>query len=214
MLSDRVAVMSEGRITGVLDRKDCSEESIMHLAVGGEVNTMATTQTSNSSSAVAPAPRAAISTGLAALMARSRKELGIFCLLLCVLVAVKNHNFLGAENLSNMARLIGLFGIFSLGLGVVIITNGIDLSVGSVFALEGVLLAMMLTEWHWPALLAVLASLALTMLLGLIHGLLITRVPLQPFIVTLCGLLFYRGLARFIPGDETKGSATEPAFRD
>lgn len=148
------------------------------------------------------------------LLGNSRKEIGLLILLLvlCGVVAVMNHNFLSPANLQNMARLIGLFGIFSIGLGVVIITGGIDLSVGSIFALEGVLLSMMLTEKHVPAPLAILASLALTMGLGVIHGLLITRVPLQPFIVTLCGLLFYRGLARFIPGDETKGFGSGEGF--
>src|SRR5436190_17947912 len=86
-----------------------------------------------------------------------KKELGIFILLivLCVIVAAINPRFLGGANLQNMARLIGLYGIFSIGLGVVVITSGIDLSVGSVFALLGVLLSLMLTSWHWSALIAV-----------------------------------------------------------
>ncbi len=138
-------------------------------------------------------------------IASASKELGIFVLLvvLCIVVAILNHNFLSAENLQNTSRLIGLYGIFSIGLGVVIITGGIDLSVGSLFALLGVLLSMMLTEWHWPWPLAVLGILAGGSLIGLFHGFLITRVGLQPFIVTLCGLLFYRGIARFIAGDGT-----------
>ncbi|MBC7805084.1 MAG: ABC transporter permease, partial [Akkermansiaceae bacterium] len=150
----------------------------------------------------------------ATMLGNSRKELSLLGLLLvlCVIVAVMNNNFLNPTNLQNIARLVGLYGIFSIGLGVVIITGGIDLSVGSVFALGGVILAMMLTEWHWAPPLAILASLALTMALGLIHGLLITRIPLQPFIVTLCGLLFYRGLARFISGDETKGFGDGAGF--
>lgn len=143
-----------------------------------------------------------------------RKELGIFVLLvvLCVFTGLRNHDFFGVDNLTNMARLIGLFGIFSLGMGVVIITGGIDLSVGSVFALEGVLLSMMLEHSHLPAFVAVLLSLLLCMGLGLVHGLLITRVNLQPFIVTLCGLLFYRGIARFVAGDETKGFGDAKGF--
>lgn len=143
-----------------------------------------------------------------------RKELGIFILLavLCLAVAVINPRFLGAANLQNMARLIGAYGIFSLGLGLVIITGGIELSVGSVMALLGVLLSIMLTEWHWSGLLAVPAILALTMGLGWIHGWLITRMQMQPFIVTLCGLLFYRGLARFIANDETKGFGAAQGF--
>src|SRR5918911_1013368 len=143
-----------------------------------------------------------------------RKELGTFVLLvvLCIVVAAINHAFLGGANLQNMARLIGMYGIFSIGLGVVIITGGIDLSVGSVFALLGVLLSIMLTEWHVPAALSVLLVIAVAVLLGLLHGLLITRLRIQPFIVTLCGLLFYRGLARFIANDETKGFGTGQGF--
>ena len=143
-----------------------------------------------------------------------KKELGIFILLvvLCAVVSVFNPQFLSATNLQNMARLIGAYGIFSIGLGIVIITGGIDLSVGSVFALLGVLLSIMLAEWGWPAALAVAAVVAIAMMLGAIHGLLITKLRIQPFIVTLCGLLFYRGLARFIADDETKGFGSAQGF--
>jgi len=136
-----------------------------------------------------------------------KKELGIFILLvvLCVIVSVINPNFMQAINLQNLARQIGAFGIFSIGLGVVIITGGIDLSVGSMMALLGVLLSMMLTEWGSGVPLAILGCFAVAMSLSLFHGVLITRLNMQPFIVTLCGLLFYRGLARFISRDETKG---------
>jgi ribose transport system permease protein len=144
-----------------------------------------------------------------------KKDLAIFLLLvvLCAVVTALNPRFLSPANVQNTARLIGAFGIFSLGLGLVIITGGIDLSVGSSFALLGVLLSMMLTEWHfaWP--LAVLAIVALAALLGAVHGLLITRLRLQPFVVTLCGLLVYRGLARFIADDETKGFGDAAGFR-
>ena len=143
-----------------------------------------------------------------------RKELGTFVLLvvLCAVVAVLNPRFLAPTNLQNMARLIGLYGIFSLGVMVVIITGGIDLSVGSVFALLGVLLSMMLVEWHVPSALAVAAVVAISAGLGVMHGFLVTKVRVQPFIVTLCGLLFYRGLARFIAGDETKGFGAAAGF--
>jgi ribose transport system permease protein len=144
-----------------------------------------------------------------------RKELATFVLLvvLCAIVTALNPRFMSPANLQNTARLIGAFGIFSLGLGLVIITGGIDLSVGSAFALLGVLLSMMLTEWHlaWP--LAVLIVIALGAGLGVLHGLLITRLGLQPFIVTLCGLLLYRGLARFIAEDQTKGFGDATGFQ-
>lgn len=143
-----------------------------------------------------------------------RKELGTFVLLvvLCIVLAILNPSFLGAANMQNLARLIGIYGIFSLGLGFVIITGGIDLSVGSVFALLGVLLSIFLVEWHWPAALAVLAIVGIATGLGLINGLLVTKVKIQPFIVTLCGLLFYRGLARFVADDETKGFGAAEGF--
>lgn len=143
-----------------------------------------------------------------------RKETGIFVLLLvvCVATALKSHQFLGIENLQNTSRLIGMYGIFSIGAGLVIITSGIDLSVGSMFALLGVLLAIMLNEKHWSPALAIIVVLALGTGLGVFHGFLITRVKLQPFIVTLCGLLFYRGIARFVADDQTKGFGDAVGF--
>ena len=136
-----------------------------------------------------------------------KKELGIFILLvvLCAVTGFENPRFFSQANLVNMANIIGLFGIFSLGAGLVIITSGIDLSVGSMIAFIGMLLVMALTEWHWAWPLGVLFVAVAAMFLGWAHGMLITRFNMQPFIVTLCGLLFYRGLARFITNDETKG---------
>ena len=143
-----------------------------------------------------------------------KKELATFLLLvvLCVVVTALNPRFVSPANLQNTARLIGAFGIFSLGIGLVIITGGIDLSAGSAFALLGVLLSIMLTAWQLPWALAVLIVLGLGGLLGALHGWLITRLALQPFIVTLCGLLLYRGLARFIANDETKGFGDATGF--
>jgi ribose transport system permease protein len=159
-----------------------------------------------------------------------KKELGLFILLVVLCLSVvgvqlgeqlregvpigqlKLPSFLSAFNLANTANVIGIYGIFSIGLGIVIITGGIDLSVGSMFALTGVLLAMMLREWHWPWPLATAAVIALPMLLGWGHGMVITRQKIQPFIVTLCGLLIYRGLARYITGDDTKGFGDATGF--
>jgi ribose transport system permease protein len=143
-----------------------------------------------------------------------KKEVGISVLLfvLCAVTAIMNPAFLSATNVTNLANVIGLFGIFSIGLGLVIITGGIDLSVGSMFALCGVLLAMALREWMWPWWLAVAFVMAVPLLLGLVHGTLITRMRIQPFIVTLCGLLLYRGLARFIANDDTKGFGDSGGF--
>ncbi len=144
----------------------------------------------------------------------TRKEIAVLLLLgaLCAVVAVANPLFLSVANLQNVGRLVGIFGIFSIGVGAVIITGGIDLSAGSICALLGVLLSLMLVDWGWPPVLALLAVIALGAGLGAVHGLLVTRLRLQPFIVTLCGLLLYRGAARYIADDSTKGFGTSEGF--
>ncbi len=143
-----------------------------------------------------------------------KREFTLFVLLVvvCVAVSILDPRFLDPTNLQNNARLIGIYGIFSIGIGLVIMTGGIDLSVGSLIALLGVQLAMLLSEaqWSWP--LAVLSVIGVAIALGWAHGWLITRLGLQSYIVTLCGLLIYRGLARFIANDETKGFGTAEGF--
>jgi ribose transport system permease protein len=144
----------------------------------------------------------------------TRKEIGTLLLLvvLCAIVAIASPQFLSVTNLQNVGRLVGTYGIFSIGVGIVIITGGIDLSVGSLCALLGILLSMMLVEWGWPPSVALTAVIALGAVIGSVHGLLITRLRLQPFIVTLCGLLLYRGAARYIARDSTKGFGTGEGF--
>jgi ribose transport system permease protein len=136
-----------------------------------------------------------------------KKELGLLVLLVVIsaITGVLNPQFLSPVNLLDMANLIGLFGIFSIGEGLTIITGGIDLSVGSMFALLGVIFIDLVANQDivWP--LALLAVLAGGLLLGALQGFLITRLRMQPFIVTLCGLLIYRGAARYYTDDSTMG---------
>ena len=137
----------------------------------------------------------------------SKKELGLALLLIVIggFTAILNPLFLSSVNLLNMANLIGLFGVFSIGQGLIIITGGIDLSVGSMFALLGVILVDLLVNYELPWPLAVLIIIGAGAALGLLHGLLVTRLRLQPFVVTLCGLLIYRGIARYYTEDSTMG---------
>ena len=136
-----------------------------------------------------------------------KKDLGLFLLILVVgaVVAFLNPRFLSPLNLANTANLIGLFGLFSLGEGFVIITGGIDLSVGSIFALLGVIFINLLVDYSMPWPIAVLIIVIAGILLGAIHGFLVTKVRMQPFVVTLCGLLIYRGVARWYTDDGTAG---------
>ena len=136
-----------------------------------------------------------------------KKDLGLLVLILVVglVVSILNPRFLSPLNLGNTANLIGLFGLFSIGAGIVIITGGIDLSVGSVFALLGVVYIDLLVGWQVSWWLATIMVVLGGVVLGAINGFLITRLRLQPFIVTLCGLLIYRGIARYYTNDGTAG---------
>ena len=136
-----------------------------------------------------------------------KKDLGLFLLIVVVgcVVAILNPRFLSPINLGNTANLIGLFGLFAIGEGFVIITGGIDLAIGSMFALLGVIFVDLLVTWQLPWWLAVIIVVLGGVVLGAIHGFLVTRLRLQPFIVTLCGLLIYRGVARYYTNDGTAG---------
>ncbi len=228
-----------------------------------------------------------------------KKNLGIFGLLIVIVVvaAFKNPNFLSAGNIYINLRWLGLYGIMSIGVAFVIITGGIDLSIGSVIGLIGCLLPIWLAVSFgsfreepntfrvtaieqaesespilrldeegeyisagdrlslpadsanaerprvriaavevidgatvvtldgplaagalsvdervghqipvgWKVTGWVVLILLFSAALGLVHGLLITKLGLQPFIVTLCGLMIYRGLAREVAEDQTEG---------
>jgi ribose transport system permease protein len=135
-----------------------------------------------------------------------KKILGILILLIvvCVVTGVSNQNFLSAYNIQNVTRLTSLFGIISIGVAFVIISGGIDLSIGSVICLIGSLLPFLLTKGTSVPVAFLMVG-AISICIGLAHGLLITKLKLQPFIVTLCGLLIYRGIARGITEDQTQG---------
>lgn len=128
------------------------------------------------------------------------------------LQSLLESRFLSSRNLENLARQIGMYGIFSLGMGLVIISGGIDLSVGSLMALFGTVFFFLLTGTHawipaasWP--LAIAMLLVLAALIGLLHGWLVAKVRLPAFVVTLCGLLGYRGLAQTMTHDTSLGYA-------
>ena len=143
-----------------------------------------------------------------------KKDLGLAVLVLVVgaVVAAINPRFLSPINLANTANLIGLFGLFSIAQAFVIVTAGIELSVGSVIALLGVIFVDMIVNLGVPWPLAMLVVMIIGGLIGLAHGWLITILRLQPFIVTLCGLLIYRGIARFYTADGTAGFSFGDTF--
>lgn len=230
-----------------------------------------------------------------------RKTLGILCLLLviCLYTGFREPKFLGSENIENNVRRTALIGFMSIGAAVVIISGGIDLSIGAVIALTACLFQIFLTPAyerlptrypvvdvgrsdhagtflltlkgaahdlkqddqisytsgdgefatenkldvrsatvsggpapqtrvelrgfhpppalkagatvgvyeirHMPVALAVGLVLLISLTIGVAHGLLVTKMRLQPFVVTLCGMMVYRGLARYFANDKSLG---------
>jgi ribose transport system permease protein len=144
-------------------------------------------------------------------MSDFKKTLGIFALLvvICLYTGFNSPNFRTAENIENVLRWTALFGIISIGVSYVIISGGIDLSIGSVVSLSGCVLIWLLTEKEVSVPVALLTVIAMSVAIGLAHGLLITKAGLQPFVVTLCGLLLYRGLGRYLTDDGSVGFGTQ-----
>lgn len=144
----------------------------------------------------------------------SKKDLSLLVLILVVgtVVALINPRFLFVGNLSNTANQVGLFGIFSIAEAFVIIIGGIELSVGSVIALLGVLFIDLIVNHDVNWLVAVAMIVAAGLVIGLVHGTLVTRMRIQPFVVTLCGLLIYRGAARYYTEDATAGFGFGASF--
>lgn len=103
--------------------------------------------------------------------------------------------FLTSSNLTNITAQVAEIVIIGVGMTFVILIAGIDLSVGAGMALFGVIAAALQIDHQQPAWVAVLAALAVAVVVGLWHGLLVTKVRVPPFVATLSGFLAYRGLA-------------------
>lgn len=142
---------------------------------------------------------------------------GIFIALVVVyaITAFLSDSFLGGYNQGKQLERTGLYGILSLGVAFVIITGGIDLSIGSVVCLVGCGVPWLVMRQGWSPASAVGLAFVVSLVIGLSHGILITKLKLQPFVVTLCGLLIYRGAARGLTDDQSQGFGNDyTGFRE
>lgn len=126
-------------------------------------------------------------------------EYGAFIALaaLVVILSLISAEFRQPSNLLNLLRQASFNGLIAVGMTCVILSDGIDLSVGSTFALSAVVCAELLMA-GFPAFAAIIIALIVGTLLGAISGLLVTKGRLQPFIATLITMTAYRGLAMII----------------
>lgn len=125
--------------------------------------------------------------------------------LVVLLSVLTNGRFIAPQNLINIVRQVAAIGIIACGMTFVIITLGIDLSVGSVVGLSAVVSASLAQTGagsnvvypglSMPVVIPILAGLAVGLAAGLVNGLLITKMKIAPFIATLGGFTAYRGLA-------------------
>jgi ribose transport system permease protein len=143
-------------------------------------------------------------------MARLLGILGMVLVLYLSLMGLF-ENARTVDNHQVLAMRLGFYGILTVGVGVLIVSGGIDLSIGSLVGLSAVAFGKLLEygvgatglyTLLGPSTAPVLALVVILgcSLLGLGHGLLVTKLRLQPFLVTLCGLFMYRGLARWWSG--------------
>jgi ribose transport system permease protein len=114
----------------------------------------------------------------------------------------------------DMLRHISRFGILACGMTIVIITGGIDLSVGSILGLTAVVSALFCIHWGMSPCLAIPLCLLTGMACGAASGAVIARFRVQPFIATLAMMVFARGLAKYISGGQkiSRGIQTEEGF--
>jgi ribose transport system permease protein len=130
---------------------------------------------------------------------RERREATVLVMLIIVFMGltIASEFFLTTRNLTNVARQMSVVGIVALGQALVIISGGIDLSVGSVIGLSAVAAAMISAATGSP-LLGIGGALGIGTLVGVINGLLVTRVRINPFITTLGTLSIARGAALLV----------------
>ena len=127
---------------------------------------------------------------------------------LFVVISCLNSSFIEPSNLKNLLRQVSINALISFGMTFVILTGGIDLSVGSILALSSVLMGSFIKTGHDPILGIVLACL-MGAVLGAINGLVITKGKVAPFIATLATMTIFRGLTLVYTNGNPISSLTE-----
>jgi len=139
-----------------------------------------------------------------------RHRLGIVAVLFCIagLLAVSTDSFATAANLTNVARQVSINGILAVGVTFVLLTGGVDLSLGSVVALSGVVCALFAHPGDHSLAVPISMGLLTGALCGLLNGVLVTRGGIAPFIVTLGMMTVARGLALIFSGGKPVANMT------
>ncbi|MCU9613127.1 ABC transporter permease [Caldibacillus lycopersici] len=122
----------------------------------------------------------------------------IFFIVLFIFLSIFANGFLSVDNLINVTRQVSVMGIVAVGMTLIIITGGIDLSVGSILAASGCLSAYMMVNAGIDPVTASLMGILLGSVIGLINGFMITKISIPPFVATLATMTAARGIAYII----------------
>jgi len=153
-------------------------------------------------------PQASSRAGVAGYISRNLRDYGMMAALLIIVLLFQiftDGKLLYPDNVSALVQQNAYVLILAIGMVIVIVAGHIDLSVGSVVAFIGGVCAIMMANWHVPWLLAVVASILLGGLVGCWQGFWIAYVGIPAFIVTLGGMLIFRGLAIVLVGTTVAG---------
>jgi len=115
-------------------------------------------------------------------------------------MSIANDRFFQLANFINIFRQVAILGVVAMGMTLVILTAGIDLSVGSMMAVSAAIMGVAATEWGLPPVPAILLGLVAGTILGIINGTIITKGKIQPFIATLGMMVAARGLVLLLTG--------------
>ena len=117
---------------------------------------------------------------------------------IAIIMSIGSKNFLTGSNIINILNQSAVLGIMSIGMTFVIITGGIDLSVGSMMALSGSVMAVGATQWGMPPAVAMILGVLIGTIAGMLNGILITKGRIQPFVATLGTYTTIEGVALLI----------------
>ena len=121
----------------------------------------------------------------------------------CLFFSLTTDRFLSAENLSLVLQQVMVVGVIAIGQTLIILTAGIDLSCGMVMALGSIVMTKLAVDAGVPVPLAILLGVAVTAAFGLVNGLLVTRIKLPPFIVTLGTFNIAFAITQLYSGSQT-----------
>jgi ribose transport system permease protein len=151
-------------------------------------------------------PKFAIQSGLQQLLAFGS------LILLIVFFSIASSNFFVFSNLVGILLSTAVIGVLALGSTFVIVTGGIDLSVGTVMTLCSVMTGVFITMWGLPVWVGILGGLLTGAVCGMMSGLVIARLGIPPFIATLAMMMIAKGLALVISGTKPLYFTETPVF--